>query len=144
MKWKIYLTALLCAPVLAQAQAYKCKQPDGSSSFQDKPCAAGAGSKITITPAMPEAAPGSRPAPKSVAVRGAEPKPNPAEEARAKAVEEQNRMARCQRARQQLGVAQTARPVYSTDKSGNRTYVDDADRAALLGSSEQRVRQECG
>lgn len=144
MKWKIYLIALLCAPTLASAQAYKCKQPDGSSSFQDKPCAVGAGSQITIKPALPEAAPGGRPAPKPVVVRGAEPKSNPADEARAKAMEEQNRMARCQRARQQLGVAQTERPVFRKDSSGNRTYVDDADRAALLASSDQRVRQECG
>lgn len=46
---RIALTILLaCLPLATHAQLYKCKRPDGSSTFQDTACAADASStKIT-------------------------------------------------------------------------------------------------
>ena len=39
---------LACLPLLAQAQGYKCTQPDGSVSYQDHACAAGAASSSAV------------------------------------------------------------------------------------------------
>jgi hypothetical protein len=45
------MAAFLCIPLLAHAQAYKCKQPDGSLGFQDHPCQVGAaGTAIALPP----------------------------------------------------------------------------------------------
>ena len=44
----IVATIVLCAPLLALAQGYKCKLPDGSVSYQDHPCAAGAASSSAV------------------------------------------------------------------------------------------------
>jgi hypothetical protein len=42
----------ICLPLIAQAGAYKCKQPNGSVSFQDTPCPANAeSSSVTLPPA---------------------------------------------------------------------------------------------
>lgn len=50
----IALTVATFAYSTAHAQVYKCKQPDGSTAFQDHPCA-GKGSAIAIRPAAGEA-----------------------------------------------------------------------------------------
>ena len=43
------LALLICVPVFSHAQAFKCTQPDGSTTFQDHECAAGAkASEITL------------------------------------------------------------------------------------------------
>ena len=39
---------MLCVPVLAQAQGFKCKQSDGSVSYQDHACAAGTASSSAV------------------------------------------------------------------------------------------------
>ena len=39
---------LACLPLFAQAQGYKCTQPDGSVSYQDHACAAGAASSRAV------------------------------------------------------------------------------------------------
>lgn len=44
----IVLTVMACAPLLASAQGYKCKQPDGSVSYQDHACAAGTASSSAV------------------------------------------------------------------------------------------------
>ena len=40
---------LACMPWFAQAQGFKCKQPDGSVSYQDHACAAGSASTAVST-----------------------------------------------------------------------------------------------
>ena len=54
-----------------------------------------------------------------------------------------NRMQRCNFARQQLGVAKTARPIYRYDNKGERQYVDDENRQATVMAAERRVAEEC-
>jgi hypothetical protein len=47
----------LCLPSLAQAQAYKCRQPNGSLAFQDHPCQNGAtGARVNLSPVQGYAA----------------------------------------------------------------------------------------
>lgn len=54
-----------------------------------------------------------------------------------------NQMQRCNYARQQLGVIEGGRPVYSVDNTGNRHYVDDENRQARITAAEQRVAEAC-
>lgn len=48
MQRTIVAAALACVPLLALAQGYKCRQADGSISYQDHACAAGTASSSTV------------------------------------------------------------------------------------------------
>jgi hypothetical protein len=54
-----------------------------------------------------------------------------------------DRMRQCNHARQQLGVAKTERPIFSYDNKGNRHYVEDENRKAVITAAERRVAEEC-
>lgn len=54
-----------------------------------------------------------------------------------------NRMQRCNFARQQLGVVNGGRPIFSYDNKGERQYVDDENRKATTTAAEKRVAQDC-
>ncbi len=54
-----------------------------------------------------------------------------------------NQMQACNQARQQLGVAKEPRRIYSYDNNGDRKYVEDENRAALVASAQQRVAESC-
>jgi len=42
-----------------------------------------------------------------------------------------------QHARQQLEVAKAQRPVFTRDNAGNRTYVEDKDRAGVIATADE-------
>ena len=44
----IFAIVLLCVPLLSMAQGFKCKQSDGSISYQDHACAAGTASSSAL------------------------------------------------------------------------------------------------
>jgi hypothetical protein len=45
----IWLTLLMCFSLIAQAELFKCKHSDGSTSFQDQPCKSGTiNSKVLV------------------------------------------------------------------------------------------------
>ena len=48
MQRTIVAAAMACVPLLALAQGYKCRQADGSISYQDHACAAGTASSSTV------------------------------------------------------------------------------------------------
>jgi hypothetical protein len=140
--------ALLCAPLLAHAQAYRCKQPNGAMSFQDQPCAAGAASSTLTLPPPPTQQQIN--AARDGAQRRAQAEADGRTDARNKEIEARNRETeaynkalRCNRARQQLGVAKMERPVFTRDNAGQRQYVDDKDRAAVIAEQERIVAAEC-
>lgn len=157
-----WLVLLMCFPLLAQAQGFKCKQPDGSLSFQEQPCPAG-----TVSSAMPSA-PGTSgiggPAiqPQGAARASGRADPRQAqwqeqdrerEKQRRQADEEinkqnqearaYNKSLRCNAARSQLGIAKEHRPIFSRDNKGDRQYVEDKNRPAAIAAAEQRVAEEC-
>jgi hypothetical protein len=152
------LIVLICVPLVALADAYKCKQPNGSMSFQDTPCAKDAvGStvalpKIETVDQSAKTAEGNPKKQKSYGLGGT---PQSGEsdyqkERAAKAAKEQkeevdakNKMAKCQRARQQLDVLNVARPVYKVDSNGNRNYVSDDNRAAEIAAEQQKAAEAC-
>lgn len=157
---QVLLIAALCAPTLSFAQAYKCKQANGTISFQADPCESGPSTMIRLPSAPPpmDAATDAR----GRAPRQAKTHPGEAQQAgknsrvdrawqqrdeEVRAYNEQvkadNKAIRCNAARQQLGVVQAQRPIYSRDNSGDRKYVDDSDRASVLASAQARVSAEC-
>jgi hypothetical protein len=141
--------ALLCAPPLAQA-AFKCKQPNGTTSFQDQPCQdAAAGSALTLP--QPSKAPEAPAQASAVASPSSKDKVRESEQRRAddevkahnEQVAAQNKMQRCNQARQQLGVMKEGGRVFRRDNAGNRQYVDDKDRGSEIAAAERRVAAEC-
>ena len=49
----------------------------------------------------------------------------------------------CARARQQVEVVNTARPVYRQDSHGNRHYISDENRQAEITAAERRMADAC-
>jgi Domain of unknown function (DUF4124) len=162
MKMRTGLMALLMLiPLFAQAEAYKCKQPNGSLSFQDQPCPAGAASTTLKLPAAtaradePDSASKAPKAPRAPRVIAAgdaaqdksrDYKRRREEEEIAehnREVKAYNKMQRCNFARKQLGVAKEARPIFRRDDKGDRQYVKDENRPAEISAAEQKVSEEC-
>ena len=144
------LLLLLCVPLLAQAQAYKCKQADGTESYQDAPCAAGTeGTKITLP--QPQSGTGddkrtskqkadaAKQAERDFQKRRAEAK----KKAQAEEAAARTQIARCNSARNQLGALKEQRPIFTRDDNGDRHYLSNDDRAAAIAADEQRVAAEC-
>lgn len=144
------LMVLLWAPLPASAQAYKCKQANGSTSFQDHPCQPGTTGAPMV---LPRPGGESRPPPETRLPTWQEAE----QESRRKRIEAENRaqaqqaqkaaahekMQRCAAARRDLAALKEARPVYSLDDKGQRQYVEDKDRPAVLAEVQRAVASEC-
>lgn len=157
----VYLMVLVCSPLLAQAQVFKCKQTDGSLHFQSYPCPAGAAaSTLAMPPAAREpieaarleggpgraalqAAPRSRKSPQEMAQDSDRRRAEQDLKRRNEEVTAYNRMQRCDHARRQLEIAKRARPIYRLDNAGDRHYVEDGNRATEITAAEQKVAAEC-
>lgn len=156
----IWLMLLMSAPLVAQAQAYKCKQSDGSLSFQDHPCLAGAvSSKLSLPPPSDPVEPENNPnRPKKARTQkslGSENSWQSKEddEKRRRADEEinaanektriHNKMVSCNLARNQLKIAKNGRAAYSLDNKGDRHYIEDENRQSVISSKERIVAEEC-
>jgi len=149
------LAILLCMPLFAHA-AYKCKQPDGSMSFQDVPCAPDAvGAKTALQPVQSINNPSysgamSRPSQRPQSTTQSK-SPDNAQAARYQKemqaqldeMKARNKQQQCEHERQQLNVVKTQRPIYTTDNNGDRHYVDDDKLAATLAEHQQRVADAC-
>ncbi len=147
------LAIILCLPLFAHAQAYKCKQSNGSTSFQDYPCGEGSGSSALKLPPAPvrgasapgaitrRATPPSYPPGTIVFKDDAEGEKWLAEHnARER---EQNKAQRCNYARQYLETLQRQGRVYVRDSKGERVFVSDEQRPALIAAATRQVAQEC-
>jgi hypothetical protein len=156
----IWLMLLTSVPLMVQAQAYKCRQPDGSLSFQDRPCLAGAASsKLSLPPPSEPAEPETNSnRPKRAGTQNSSGSENSwqareiesqrrrmEEETRAENQKTQdfNRMQRCNYARSQLNIIQMQRPVYSLNNKGERVYVEDDDRANQITRQKRQVTEAC-
>ena len=151
MKLSISCLALLLAlPPAAQATTYKCKQPDGTTSYQETPCAAGStGSAAAVKPVQSVSS--GTPASGGTGTshpnyRTADSRPSAQQKAMQRQVDEmaaREKAERCAHAQQQLGVARSGRPIYRQDVSGGRNYVDDKDRENETAAAEQRMNEAC-
>ena len=145
---------IMLVPMAAAAQAYKCKRPDGKTSFQDQPCGEGSkGGPVIISDPSPssgvpapakenEVAPSTR-RNKIPDPRQGQSQADEALKERNRQLEAQNRAMACTMARRNLAVLQTARPVYTTDKNGNKVYVEDTNRQSEISAAQQRVAETC-
>jgi hypothetical protein len=141
---------VMLVPMAATAQAYKCKRPDGKTSFQDQPCDEGStGGPVIISDPSPSS---GIPAPPKGMARSMkrdkipDPRKGQADESlkeRNRQLEAQNRATACSMARRNLSVLQAQRPVYSTDKNGNKQYVEDGNRQSEIAAAQQRVAEDC-
>ncbi len=144
---------LTCAHVPAWAQAYRCKQPNGSMSFQDHPCAGDApGAAVSLQPLNNGATESYGTAQKANRGPDVLQKKQASMEQRAydekvKANNEQtmayNRKAMCNAAREQLGVLKTPTRVFKRDNNGEKQYVSDDNRQAEIAAAQKRVNEAC-
>jgi len=142
----VALAALLSLPHLVHAQAYRCKQADGSLGFQDHPCEAGASGSLVALPPVAGYSPGTSSASSGFDRRdqdSSRQRSNAQTDAYNAQVRADNQAIRCNAARQQLGILQEQRPVYNFDASGNRVYVEDKDRPAAVAAAQDRVSSAC-
>lgn len=150
MKTSILVAALIaCIPATVVAEMYKCKRPDGKTSFQDSPCEKGAESSPVIvndpSPAYDPGAKAKAPTLSPKADKQPQSRTPIADEIRQRnrQLEAQNRAMACTQARRNVDVLKRERPVYSVDKNGNKVYVEDANRAAELAAAQGRVSETC-
>lgn len=141
---------LLAAPSWADAEMYKCKRPDGKTSFQDSPCEKGAeSSPVIVSDPSPAYDPGARAkaptlAPKNPKVpQSRTPIADEGLRQRNRQLEAENRRMQCSNALRNVEVLKKERPVYSYDKNGNKVYVEDSNRAAELAAAQQRASEAC-
>ncbi|MBL8482663.1 MAG: DUF4124 domain-containing protein [Rhodocyclaceae bacterium] len=147
---KFLCALMLMLPAVAMAQAYKCKQPNGSISFQDQPCQTGsAESQVKVrTPSGQSAADarsGSSAGQRQLnRERDAEMQrmEDEVREHNQKVVAEQ-RAARCNNARRNLGVLKEQAPVFRYDNNGEKQYLDDSNRQAEIEAAQRKVSEYC-
>lgn len=150
MRARILWVLVMLVPMAATAQAYKCKRPDGKTSFQDQPCDEGSkGGPVILSDPSPSSgmpAPPKGMAPPMKRDKIPDTRKDQADESlgeRNRQLEARNRAMECSLARRNVSVLQVRRPVYSTDKDGNKQYVEDGTRQSEIASAQQRVAEVC-
>ncbi len=143
----------LCAHASAWAEAYKCKQPNGSLSFQDHPCASDApGSAVSLPPLNNGATEAYGTSQKPARTSESQQNKQVSAEQRAndekvKAINEQaiahNRNVICNQARRQLEVLKTPVRAFRRDSNGEKQYVSDDNRPAEIAAAQKRVNEAC-
>lgn len=139
--------ALAAFALPAQAQLYKCKHANGTTSYQEDPCEKGSTGDVVALPPVstvsPPKVPKTQTSPSTRMRTSGSVRPDPEAERRNAEIEAHNRAVRCSNARGQADVMNSGRPVYRYDKDGNRQYVKDSDRDAAIAAANNRVAQEC-
>ena len=145
------MTALLliCLPLTASAQMYRCTQPDGKVGFQDRPCQTGStGEQIEVRPPSllgdPEEA-------RKVAAESARKREFAAQQQiseelaadRKARAEAPRRRYLCDSARYNMTGLKAQRPVYSTDEKGNKQYLPDSAREAEIRATQRVIDENC-
>lgn len=137
------LLALLLLPLAAAAQTmYKWVDEKGVTHFSESPPPDGKAAKIEVKP-------GGNEAPRSDdwKQRDLESRQRRAAkeavDSEAQKREQQLRAPRCSEARRQLDGLKNSRRMYRTDPKGERVYVEDTERPALVERWEQEARKYC-
>jgi Domain of unknown function (DUF4124) len=142
------------------AQAYKCKQANGTVSFQDQPCAKGAdGGAVKLPPPEDTSsvalnARAQKQAETQKILGTGDASRSSYDESRRRADEAEyrakiakndayNKNLRCNYARRQLGIVKEQTPIFSRDNKGERQYVKDEDRQGVIARAQKTVDEEC-
>ena len=137
------LLALLLLPFAAAAQTmYKWVDEKGVTHFSESPPPDGKAAKIEVKPVGNEAPRSDEWKQRDLESR----QRRAAKEATDSEVqkrEQQMRGTRCGTARRELDGLKNARRFYKIDAKGERVYVEDAERPALIERWEQEARKYC-
>jgi hypothetical protein len=150
----ICLVVLASIPLAAQAAPHKCKMPDGTLVYQEKPCAEGAVGmsmdtrQVSIT--KDESASATKESRAQKQANEEQQRLQAAQKAQLEQankqneeVEAYNKAQRCNAARRQLDILKNSAAVYRVDNNGDRHYLEDQNRQAELEAAQSRVAAEC-
>lgn len=141
------LCALLSLSTLCYADAYRCKTPQGTTVFQDKPCSNGAkGGEMQIRSLPNGGAAGVSQTPgwKDREEQSIEQRRKKAEaEQQAAKADEPLRNERCATARRNADILRQHGMVYSRNKYGQRDFIDDAERSKAISQAEKQIQEHC-
>ena len=137
------LLVLLLLPFAAAAQTmYKWVDEKGVTHFSESPPPDGKAAKIEVKPVGNEA-----PRSDDWKQRDLESRQRRAAkeavDSEVQKREQQMRGSRCSTARRELDGLKNARRFYKIDAKGERVYVEDAERPALIERREQEARKYC-
>jgi len=137
------LLALLLLPLAAAAQTmYKWVDEKGVTHFSESPPPDGKAAKVEVKPTAPET-----PRSDDWRQRDLESRQRRAAkgtgDSEVQKRDQQMRGTRCSTARRELDGLKNARRVYKIDAKGERVYVEDAERPALIERWEQEARKYC-
>ena len=137
------LLALLLLPLAAAAQTmYKWVDEKGVTHFSESPPPDGKAAKIEVKPVGNEAPRGDDWKQRDLESRQRR-AAKEATDSEAQKREQQMRGSRCSTARRHLDALKNMSRVYSVDSKGERVYVEDAERPALIERWEQDARKYC-
>jgi len=144
----VFMLSLLCAySTIVSAEIYKWVDENGRTHYGDRP--AGDGDKLNIKnePDKSSAAPSStqdRLRKQQRFLRAREIERSQKKQADAKARQrEAQRKRNCGRARDELTRLSRASGVYTTDESGQRSYLSREARAAAEAQLKQKIKKFC-
>jgi hypothetical protein len=138
----VLLALLLLAFAAAAQTMYKWVDEKGVTHFSESPPPDGNAAKIEVKPVGNEDPRGDDWKQRDLESR----QRRAAKEAADSEVqkrEQQVRAPRCSEARRQLDGLKNSRRIYRTDAKGERVYVEDTERPALIERWEQEVRKYC-
>jgi|GEM_PF-7064198 len=143
MRTALIVATLLLTPLPAHAEMYKCKQPNGSSSFQDHPCDAKSVPLAAPAAGNASAPSGASPSWKEQALESDRQRLAREAKARDEQAQASDKLARCNAARQRLGMLKEAGGIFRRDNNGERRYLDDKERQNETVAAQNRVTADC-
>lgn len=143
MRKTLLLVVLLSISPLASAGVFKCATPAGPV-YSEQPCAKNSRELDfhSVKPGEPVAAP-DRTMQQMEQESAAQKKQRAAMEKNAADNAAAARQSRCAVARQRLDIYQRQVRVYNQNEKGERTYVDDDTRAAIIENARKEAEANC-
>ena len=142
------LSALLAALPASAQTMYKWVDEKGVTHFsQEPPTDAKAEKKATkVTPRVTPPSGGGAYDPNAWKAKEAEAKKRGVErgqQSQSDAKDDAQRAEACERARNRLGMLETAIPIFRTNADGSRTYMEDKTREAEIARAKEVEAQAC-
>ena len=143
MKVSLLLVVLLSISPLASAGVFKCATPAGLV-YSEQPCAKNA-RELDFHPVKPveTVAPPDKTMQQMEQESAAQKRQRAAMEKNAADNAAAARQSRCAAARQRLDIYQRQVRVYNQNEKGERTYVDDDTRAAIIENARKEAESNC-
>ena len=126
-------------------QIYKCVDPQGHTTFADRPCAPGA-KKTDVTFQQADPAEAARLAKENQVLKSEDDlrKKQQATDDKTKAQQDKANKAKCQAARDHYNSIKDPGKLYQRDADGNKVYYNDAEADAKREEARQLMTIACG